>query len=64
MMPEDRTAAGVADEGVFCDSTGLRLVLAGPQLLRIFAVTGFDQLFPIFGTPAQALAGRGRDAGQ
>jgi hypothetical protein len=39
-------------------------VLAGPQLLRIFAVTGFDQLFPIFATLAQSLAGRGRDAGQ
>jgi anti-sigma B factor antagonist len=132
MMPDERTAAGAADEGaavgtaggtagevavvtppaeidivhaasfraalaraaaahptvvvdltqtVFCDSTGLRLllqaadraardggelrlVLAGPQLLRIFAVTGFDQLFPIFATLAQALAGRGRDAGQ
>jgi anti-sigma B factor antagonist len=66
---------------VFCDSTGLRLllqasdravrdggelclVLAGPQLLRIFAVTGFDQLFPIFATLAEALAGCGRDAGQ
>jgi anti-sigma B factor antagonist len=66
---------------VFCDSTGLRLllqaadraaaaggevrlVLAGPQLLRIFAVTGFDQLFPVFATLPEALAGRGGGAGQ
>ncbi len=66
---------------VFCDSTGLRLllqasdrasrdggelrlVLAGPQLLRIFSVTGFDQLFPVFATLPEALAGRDRGAGQ
>jgi|ERR1700685_4142051 anti-sigma B factor antagonist len=66
---------------VFCDSTGLRLllqasdravrdggelrlVLAGPQLLRIFSVTGFDQLFPVFATLPEALAGRGQGAGQ
>lgn len=66
---------------VFCDSTGLRillqaadraaedggelrLVLAGPQLLRIFAVTGFDQLFPVFATLPEALAGRTGAAGQ
>jgi anti-sigma B factor antagonist len=66
---------------VFCDSTGLRLllqasdrarrdggelrlVLVGPQLLRIFSVTGFDQLFPVFATLPEALAGRGRGAGQ
>jgi anti-sigma B factor antagonist len=66
---------------VFCDSTGLRLllqasdraasaggevrlVLAGPQLLRIFSVTGFDQLFPVFATLPAALAGRGGGAGQ
>jgi anti-sigma B factor antagonist len=64
---------------VFCDSTGLRLllqacdraredggelrlVLAGSQLLRIFSVTGFDQLFPVFGTLPEALAGRDRGA--
>ena len=66
---------------MFCDSTGLRillqaadraarrggelrLVLAGPQLLRIFAVTGFDQLFPVFATLPEALAGRAGAAGQ
>jgi anti-sigma B factor antagonist len=66
---------------VFCDSTGLRLllqaadrarqaggelrlVLAGPQLRRIFAVTGFDQLFPIFATLGEAVAGGAGDAGQ
>jgi anti-sigma B factor antagonist len=66
---------------VFCDSTGLRmllqaadraradggelrLVLAGPQMQRIFAVTGFDQLFPIFATLDEAVAPGTRDAGQ
>jgi anti-sigma B factor antagonist len=66
---------------VFCDSTGLRLllqaadraaagggelrlVLGSPQLLRIFSVTGFDQLFRVFATLPEALAGRGEGAGQ
>jgi anti-sigma B factor antagonist len=65
---------------VFCDSTGLRLllqasdrakarggelrlVLSSPQMLRIFAVTGFDQLFPVFATLSGALAGPGPQAG-
>jgi anti-sigma B factor antagonist len=65
---------------VFCDSTGLRLllqasdraaamggelrlVLATPQMLRIFAVTGFGQLFPVFATLPDALAGHGPQAG-
>jgi anti-sigma B factor antagonist len=66
---------------VFCDSTGLRillqaadraraaggelrLVLAGPPMLRIFAVTGFDQLFPIFASLDEAVAPATLDAGQ
>jgi hypothetical protein len=39
---------------VFCDSTGL----------RIFAVTGFDQLFPIFASLGEAVAPATLDAGQ
>jgi anti-sigma B factor antagonist len=65
---------------MFCDSTGLRLllqasdraaamggelrlVLATPQMLRIFAVTGFGQLFPVFATLPDALAWQGPQAG-
>jgi anti-anti-sigma factor len=46
------------------DGGELRLVLASPQLLRIFSVTGFEQLFPIFATLPEALAGRAGNAGQ
>jgi anti-sigma B factor antagonist len=38
----------------------LRLVLGAAQLLRIFAVTGFDVLFPVFYSLPEALAGEGR----
>jgi anti-anti-sigma factor len=38
----------------------LRLVLRAAQLLRIFAVTGFDVLFPVFGSLPEALADEGR----
>jgi anti-anti-sigma factor len=34
----------------------LRLVMRATQLLRIFAVTGFDGLFPVFASLPEALA--------
>jgi hypothetical protein len=50
---------------VACGGGGeLRLVLARPEMLRIFSVTGFDQLFPIVATLPEAPAGRGAGAGQ
>ena len=36
----------------------LRLVVTGASVLRIFAVTGVDQLFPVFASLPDALAAR------
>ena len=56
----DSTALGVLAGALKQSQTGsgeLRLVLDDPYLLKIFSITGFDGIFPIFSHVADAVAG-------
>ncbi|MDO5627652.1 MAG: STAS domain-containing protein [Mobilicoccus sp.] len=41
----------------------IRVVCANPRVLRVFTITGLDQVFTVFDTPDEALAARDGEAG-
>jgi anti-sigma B factor antagonist len=55
----DSTALGVlvgALRSIRSENRDMRLVLDHPHVAKMFRITGFDGMFPIFGTVAEALA--------